>query len=894
MEEYTEEQALYIQQLAKADELYNNILAKDPKGMIIHGKEREELRKLKEKSKKVLDKLRSREFSVAIVGLEKAGKSTVANAILKLPVSPLPEDSERCTFTTTEIRAGEKNCAEVYFYSRNEFNQNFKNMLETVGYDHDASLETLDKNTFVSFWDRIAHSEDENEQRLYREQDNTTAADIRAMLDGKDILEDMLNHGPEPEIFDVDQLTKPEFKKYVTGYKSDERNDEGVRIVAREAYPYGVKKVVIYSKDLQDMSNIVLYDVPGFDSPTKLHKKQTENQLKEADAIILVTKVTTPSLTGPQLDMLNKVFDSDGVCLNEKAFIFGNQLDKCDNQEMAKGNKNKLHREVVDNKLAKGNRIICGSARASLESAHIKPNDSRIGTTGAPEKLASWGMTDGITDLRDGLKEYYNHDRFEVLKKRANKSLSETRDYLESILGQFTPGKLDSLDLGHRDIQELGHCLGDFKQEAAKKRDEIVAKIWEETPFSKRLEDKIEEIFPEQDENNPTLQKIYLSGDVDGTQKITKIDTDIRNELQTKFSENIVKEMAEATVQYEDNFRNDLIQLFLTTMGMPENSPYKAELTESVAKLFDNVLVKGGEHCRFNSLVERFITAPIEVLIGHPYGSEERYNKFVENSSSKSTLNEFLSLAVYYQDNDDLMTDDRVVKELSIFSRTLLHQDSQKQLYEENTNEFKDFSKNFIKDALNIAGDLIPASKVVKPLLKAGLRLKDNAANLEEALGTVRYNTSNWDTLKKEEQEQLLDKGIESFANKNSVNANLKIQDVLAKMQDRARNEIKLDSSEKIFEFLNQDIEILQDITKNSVRYAMGLERAFVSTIQKNVDIICKSITDKDTRSYYDEWIDDNVWKLRPDKRAAIYQSVEDNAARKEITAAIRQLLDQA
>ena len=45
MEEYTEEQALYIQQLAKADELYNNILAKDPKGMIIHGKEQENLKK---------------------------------------------------------------------------------------------------------------------------------------------------------------------------------------------------------------------------------------------------------------------------------------------------------------------------------------------------------------------------------------------------------------------------------------------------------------------------------------------------------------------------------------------------------------------------------------------------------------------------------------------------------------------------------------------------------------------------------------------------------------------------------------------------------------------------------------------------------------------------------
>ena len=55
------------------------------------------------------------------------------------------------------------------------------------------------------------------------------------------------------------------------------------------------------------MSHIVLYDVPGFDSPTELHKRQTEEMLKEADAIILVTNAgDRPDLTAPQLDMLRK------------------------------------------------------------------------------------------------------------------------------------------------------------------------------------------------------------------------------------------------------------------------------------------------------------------------------------------------------------------------------------------------------------------------------------------------------------------------------------------------------------------------------------------------------------------------------------------------------------
>lgn len=72
--------------------------------MIIGFDERERLRGLFERNKIILEKLKSREFTVAIVGLEKAGKSTLGNALINSEI--LPEYTERCTYTTTELRAG--------------------------------------------------------------------------------------------------------------------------------------------------------------------------------------------------------------------------------------------------------------------------------------------------------------------------------------------------------------------------------------------------------------------------------------------------------------------------------------------------------------------------------------------------------------------------------------------------------------------------------------------------------------------------------------------------------------------------------------------------------------------------------------------------------------------
>ena len=136
----------FISKLERTAALFRELFEKDPHGMIIGYEEREHLKELSRRNEKIIGKLKSREFSVAVVGLEKAGKSTLGNALIHAIV--LPEYTERCTFTTTEIRAGASDEAEIFFYTREEFNANFQKLLSAIGYSGNADFDSVNLETF--------------------------------------------------------------------------------------------------------------------------------------------------------------------------------------------------------------------------------------------------------------------------------------------------------------------------------------------------------------------------------------------------------------------------------------------------------------------------------------------------------------------------------------------------------------------------------------------------------------------------------------------------------------------------------------------------------------------------------------------------------------------------
>ena len=459
MEGWDKEKQAFIEKLERQEECFKELFTKDKDGMIIGPSERDTLSELRERNNAVLSRLKSREFAVAVVGLEKAGKSTLGNALINSEI--LPEYTERCTYTTTELRAGDKNEAEVTFYSEEEFARIFREMLQSVGYDGSADFRTLSPETFARYWEAVG--EDESKRAVYERHNGKTDEDILTILRGSQTIGELLGQPVRKFAYDSGQGSG-EFQLYITGISG--YNDKGAAV--RTAHPYAVKNVVIRSTELGGMSNIVLYDVPGFDSTTELHKKQTEQMLKEADAIILVTNVgDRPNINSPQLDMLRKVRDQDGVKLRDKTFIFGNKIDRAGNEARARDNDSALRSEAERYQVAQGSRVISGSAKAYLEGLGLlSPDEIRRGKINAKAKLDEWGMPDGITQLHSQLQEYYDNDRFEVLRRRAEAAITETVEFLRTLLAKYSPDVLNTFETGGKYMLELKGKADMFAKEA--------------------------------------------------------------------------------------------------------------------------------------------------------------------------------------------------------------------------------------------------------------------------------------------------------------------------------------------------------------------------------------------------------------------------------------------
>lgn len=385
------EKTQYISKLENQVQIIDNILALGS-GSVIDLNTENKLDKLKKDAKLMAKKLKNDEYEVAIVGLEKAGKSTFANALMENNF--LPTKDARCTFTSTRIEYNNddrKDYANVKFFSKEEFEKDFKDKLKKLG------LEDVDKYSFrdlsIEQYERLYNDKvSEDKKRLYSD---TLNQDILSVLnnDNKGNILSLL--GNEPMDIEADDTGIKRLERYITEPKT----------------AYAVKEVIIKSKNLGKMKNAVIYDVPGFDSPTELHKLQTKQRMEDADAIIAVANGAAPSITGPALQVFRES-DKEGNLLSDKLFVFANKIDHA---TKIKEDMKTTYDEWINNrrilKISQENRVFFGSARARLNK--IYPDDENY--KGDYRKLEQLKDGDGIDAIRQALEAYKKS--LEVLKK---------------------------------------------------------------------------------------------------------------------------------------------------------------------------------------------------------------------------------------------------------------------------------------------------------------------------------------------------------------------------------------------------------------------------------------------------------------------------------------------
>lgn len=883
MKNFNEAQSLFIEKLEKCQDVFKQIREKDRRREIIRYETRERFDKLVRAHEMLLEKLKLREFSVAVVGLEKAGKSTLANALLSVVL--LPEYTERCTYTTTEIRAGNEDIAEIYFFSKEKFKANFQRLLKDTGWTGEETFDDFDLRKFERYWSEVKTKN----PSLFQQHNGTTVEDIRMMANERDAINYLV--GKPPEFLHIKTAEGYEqFHRYVTGIADYESGH-----VIRSAEPYAVEKVVIKSTGLRDMQHIVLYDVPGFDSPTELHKKQTEQMLKEADAIILVTNVgDRPNLTGTQLDMLKKGQDDDGITLSDKVFVFGNKLDMAGNARIAADNQAALvHDSVSKYALAKKERVICGSAKAYLESIGKQSQDDIArGSRNAGGKLREWNFSDGIEELRTKLQRYYDNERFEILARRAENGIAKAKDFFDEILSKYERNPTEEIDGGEKYILQAKDSLEDFSRKAGTIGRDFLQRINDEMPFSSLLRDGVEEIFPTVTSDSQIFRDAEngISSNSDNVYALNRVDSFVREKLHMEFKKNIVLKVATATHAKEAEIFDALTEEFLLSMGMAQDSPDRQVLTERTKELFQKLLIADGEHCYFNPLVERYSPTLIEALIKCPFASIERLQKL----TSPVTMPELQSLAVYYEkpvvEDESDFVDTRTLdeKQMTFFARILTHEDFNSPAVEENELALRNFfQENSGYLTAGFDTEKLPFGMWASLLTNLHVNVTDELLpRITKAL-TSFVGLSQWVSMSTAGKNNQVDRAIINFC------AELKpasFTEKLSALNDTVRGATNKD---EMISVLNADIELLQEITLNSMIRAIGLERAFTSVIAKNIAMIRESIDSDAGKEIFNQWLKENLRKIRASEFADVDKQIEDFRNKKVIVESIRQLLEK-
>ena len=464
---------------------------------------------------RLLDRLHANRFEVAVIGLEKAGKSALLNAWLEQEI--LPSARERCTFTSTEIWSAQTE---------------------------------QDQRLFIQYYTKDEIS--------------------KLQLQRREVLRSTLSERERKEIQeDFDDTEKHlsqilEFAKQKNGFTQKfidigEINEQLQSAVFKNrAQSLAIKRIQLKTVRLRSDYDIVFHDVPGFNSGILMHAEQAIERLKNCDVIIYAKEMKQPSITGPEKEMLVIADAEDpSVKVSDKVFVVLTQADAMDDQIDFKDTYDK-HRSYWP--LVPERRMIPVCARAHLVEFGIPSEDTLRRTKSADDKakIKKLGITDGMAILKESINYYIDNERAGVLERRCDALVNAIRQIANEILLKLEPiyCAVDETDLQEDDLlgkdfnqwwgREWQRIKKDFDAwyaeviQGRKEADAAGSEHEELVALHAAYDDKIQALLTTLDTAKPEeLKRIYTAGGTismpDPREGNYKIREELFREIQKKF-----------------------------------------------------------------------------------------------------------------------------------------------------------------------------------------------------------------------------------------------------------------------------------------------------------------------------------------------------------------------
>lgn len=765
----------------------------------------------------LLNRVKNNSFEIAIVGLEKAGKSTFANALIGLDI--LPTKEERCTYTSSCVKYASQTYAEVEFFTAQEFNERFESSIKALG----ISLETYEYGK-VSLSDLQKMTND----IVLNPEKRNILEDLTDMI--KSEAEIMHWLGKAVQHFNADEMQTSTFKNLV-------QNPDRVegQYVSKPAF--AVKKITVFSDKLADMRNCIIYDVPGFDSPTAIHMEQTRERMDLADAVILIANASKPSLTGPQVNIFRSSVDSDGIPFNEKIFVFANRADESRNLQYNLGVlKDDLHKYSILRSV-NDDRLIAGSAFAYLCRLSGSQTES---AQQAITNLQNNGITDGIEEIKKKLEQYNNVVRIRVIEKRVDnleKSILEIIEEIKVACGNISLTSGSNVDM----LKSFLAVQSKFKEKLVSYRSDIRNILVEKPLTSSILSVLQEELNPE--ELYPTESEIaYLKKE--STQGIAQFESKLRELKRFEVRERFDNITLGITEDLKRKIVDEIIEKLLDSLEVTSDHIYYEEIKSMSKEYIEKFFNDFNFNIIHKALTLRFSYEVFEILINKPFLMPDRMEYFQDN------MENIVSLALYSQNvRDAIRNDSRIdATSLPMINSILFHEGF------DHSNTNVDLSQN---DITAYIGAII---KTISPKLQNECAKLESLA--EQSINWCLDNAIDINYFIRTLNSVMPDLRRNKYSSEKEFEAikyylNQTMDQVMSQKMQNAQNskplrerylessKSRINSHDWVIEKFKEDICILISIISGPVVNAIQLEVPFVANLMDIIDKIKQNVQDK-------------------------------------------------
>lgn len=314
-----------------------------------------------ERLKGYKQELEEEKFTVAVFGYFSTGKSTFLNTLMGTDKLPMDEDRSTATFTRLrhcdESEDFDDGDMQVIYKSELDISLSYKKAIDKLNFEEDEEKKYKNFTQLESFKDELAKKLKEIKIKHYDSNQRDTIKNSKKTLNF--IIDNNIPYGIS------DKVAKEDINKFLTDDKK----------------AFGISEVIYYL-DNPLLKDIEIVDTPGYGSENTMDTFKTQEFVKEANVLILLTEAKDPMSKEDEhkfLETYEDVYKTEDSTVNtDNLFVIANKVDESNKttKKIKESIINKIDDNWEDSLLLKGEQIFTMSSKYHYDKIHTQ--DSKI------------------------------------------------------------------------------------------------------------------------------------------------------------------------------------------------------------------------------------------------------------------------------------------------------------------------------------------------------------------------------------------------------------------------------------------------------------------------------------------------------------------------------------